>query len=120
MKKILFSLGVLVASPFIVSAQTTVSNIGGLLNFFVSLINTVIPFLVVLATLYVVYGVFQFITAAGDEEGRKTGREKIIYGVIGLFIMVSVWGLVNLLNGSLAFGSKSVIAPTPLPPTPNI
>ncbi|MBI2628060.1 MAG: hypothetical protein HYW71_01325 [Candidatus Niyogibacteria bacterium] len=49
-------------------------------------------------------GVLQFVTSGGDEEKRKEGRDHIIYGLIGLFIMVAVWGLVNAIAGT--FGAE--------------
>lgn len=99
------------AVPFVGSAAATVGTIGQLLTWFTDLINAIIPFLLVVATLYVIWGIFQFVTAAGDEEGRKTGRDKMIYGIIGLFLMLSVWGLVNLLVGSLGFTDTTIQAP---------
>jgi hypothetical protein len=33
-----------------------------------------------------------------SEEKRESGRQTVIYGVIGLFAMISIWGFVNILN----------------------
>jgi hypothetical protein len=33
-----------------------------------------------------------------NEEARKEGKKVIIFGIVGLFVMVSVWGLVNILQ----------------------
>ena len=50
------------------------------------------------AVLVFVWGVLKFITAAGDDEKRKSGRSFMIWGIIGIFVMVSVWALVRLLT----------------------
>ena len=42
--------------------------------------------------------------AGGDEEKRANGRSLMIYGVIGLFVMVAVWGLVYFLASILGIG----------------
>jgi hypothetical protein len=49
--------------------------------------------------------VFQyFIAGAASDEKRKTGRTFILYGIIGFVVMLSIWGLVNLLLATLGFG----------------
>src|SRR3989338_10230158 len=118
MKKLIASLSFFVVAPFVASAGTSVSSLGDLLGVFMTIINALMPFIVALAVLFFIWGVFQFVMAAGDEEARTAGRDKMIYGIIGIFVMVSVWGLVNLLQGSFTT-NKAVIAPTPAPvPTP--
>lgn len=52
------------------------------------------------AIVFFLWGVAQFVRSAGDEEARKTGKNHIIYGIIGIAVMVSMWGLVNFLTGS--------------------
>jgi hypothetical protein len=62
------------------------------------IINTLIPIVLALALLLFLWGMFQyFILGGGDEGKRETGRSYMIYGLIGLAVMVAVWGLVNLL-----------------------
>lgn len=80
-------------APAIASAQTfenTVQRIKNLLN------NTVIPFLVLIATVIFLWGVVRYITAGGDEDKVKEGRNLIIYGIIFLAVMIGVWGFVNI------------------------
>ena len=48
----------------------------------------------------------KFILAAGSEEGRKEGRNIMIWGIIALFVIVSVWGLVQVLNNTFLGGSR--------------
>ena len=64
------------------------------------IINAVIPLLIAVAVVLFLYGVVKFITSGGDEEKRKEARNFMLYGIIGLFVMVSVWGLVNILTGT--------------------
>ncbi len=72
-----------------------------LINSLTGLIGLLIPFIIGLAILVFLWGVLKFVTAAGDEEARKTGRSFMIWGVVGIFVMVSVWGLVNFLGSIL-------------------
>lgn len=62
------------------------------------LINQLVPILIALALVFFLWGVVTFILAAGDEDARSAGKQKMIWGILGLFVIVSVWGLVGLLN----------------------
>ncbi len=48
------------------------------------------------ATIIFAWGVFKYIRAEGDD--KTAGREFIIWGIVGLFVMVSFWGLVSVLQ----------------------
>ena len=62
-----------------------------------SILNLIIPFLIVLGVIYFAWGVISYVIG-GDEEAKKKGRDRIIYGIIGLAVIVGVWGLVGILN----------------------
>ncbi|MSU44910.1 hypothetical protein EXS45_01895 [Candidatus Nomurabacteria bacterium] len=76
-----------------------------------SILNTIIPFLIVLGVLYFIWGVITYVIAA-DEEAKKGGRDKIIYGVIGLAVIIGVWGLVAILNRTF---NPTVTGPVSIP-----
>ncbi|HEY4483111.1 MAG TPA: pilin [Candidatus Paceibacterota bacterium] len=76
-----------------------------------SIINGLIVLVAGLALLYFIWGVVVFISKSGESEGRKEGRSKMIWGIVGLFVMVSVWGLVNLIADSFQIGTGSVEQP---------
>lgn len=71
----------------------------GIVNRITDLLDSIIPILFFIATIVFFWGVIIYITSGGDEEKRKEGRSFIIYGLIGLFVMVAVWGIVNVLVG---------------------
>jgi hypothetical protein len=41
------------------------------------------------------WGVFQFIAHAGDESKRSEGKQAILWGLVGLVIIFSAYGLMN-------------------------
>lgn len=89
--------------PLAVFAQNTANdNLVDLFNQINTVINAIIPFLVGLAVLIIIWGVFNYIAGAGDEEKRAQAKQYIVWGVVGVFIMLSVWGLVNVLVNSFA------------------
>ena len=99
MKKILAGVGMF-ALPMVVFAQTT---LGTILDDIKALVNQAVFVLVAIAILVFVYGIVNYVIAK-DEEQKKNARDLIIYGVIGLFAIVAVWGLVNVLANTFGVG----------------
>ncbi|HLP86657.1 MAG TPA: hypothetical protein VK153_02165 [Candidatus Paceibacterota bacterium] len=64
------------------------------------LYKAVVPLLFALATVAFIWGVIQYYINPENEEKRKKGRSFIIGGLIGLFVMLSMWGLVAILTGT--------------------
>lgn len=91
--------------PVFAFAQAT--DIGSLIGIFQNIINAIIPFLVGLAIMLIIYGILGFISKAADEEKRAEARNFIIWGVVGVFIMISVWGLVNILVNTFTFSDNT-------------
>ncbi|MDO8619851.1 MAG: hypothetical protein Q7R64_00685 [bacterium] len=76
-------------------------NLTTLANKFSGLANVVIPFLIGVAFVVIVWGIFKYITHAGDSEQVAKGRMAILYGIIALFLMLSFWGFVTMIHTSL-------------------
>ena len=61
------------------------------------ILTWLVPLLIGVAVVVFLWGVVKYITAGGDEEKIKKGRDTMIWGIVGLFVMVAVWGLVWIL-----------------------
>lgn len=68
--------------------------------------KSLVPLVFAIALLVFVYGVVKFVIAAKDSHDREEGRMFMIYGIIALFVMVSVWGLVAVLANTFNVGSS--------------
>ncbi len=68
---------------------------------FTGVLGYAVYFLVASALLVFLWGVAKYILAAGAEDKLKEGKEMIIYGLIGLTVMLSVWGLVGILRNAV-------------------
>ena len=51
-----------------------------------------------IAFVYFLYGVFMFIVNMRDPEKKNFGKSQLLYGTIGLFIILSVGGILQLFN----------------------
>ena len=108
MKKVV-TLGSLaaLALPFISLAED-INDISGLGSFIIDTINNVIvPVLFAVAFIVFLWGAFTtFILGAGSEEAKDKGKSLMLYSLIGFFVMVSIWGLVNILVGSIGLNNS--------------
>lgn len=94
MKKLLYT--VLALGPSIAFAQQ-LQGVTNLLNSISRLVDGALPVVVGLALLAFFWGLMKFIFAAGSEDNKEDGKRIMIYGLIGMFVMVAVWGLVGFI-----------------------
>jgi len=91
--------------------KAVICTIGGILN-------TLIPIIIVLGVVYFVWGIVQYVISS-DEEAKKTGRMRMIYGIIGLVVIVGMWGLVRIVTDTFGLENQSGGLETPcVPGTP--
>ena len=109
MKKALVA-GLAFLSPFVVLAQTAGGSITGLLYLALSIVNLIIPLLIAVALVVFFWGLIQYITSADHAKGRNT----MIAGILALFVMVSVWGIIRVVGNTLGIqsGGQQFVAPT--------
>ncbi len=83
--------------------MTFAQFVGSGSNGLVGLLNVVVvPVIFALAFLVFVWGVVKyFILNAGDEAKRAEGRAFVLWGLLGMVLLFSVWGFVNLLLSTL-------------------
>jgi hypothetical protein len=108
MKKALTIASLVFAMP-LVSLAATINNVSDAGSFIVNTIDQVlVPVLFAVAFIVFLWGAFQtFILGANNDEVKTKGKNLMLYGLIGFFVMVSVWGLVNILTGTVGFGSNT-------------
>ncbi len=80
--------------PFLALAD---DNIETIVARFTSLFtDNIIPLFMVVAVAVFLYGIVRYILASGDQEKAKEAKSYIIYGLVGLFVMVCFWGLIKI------------------------
>lgn len=108
--KILMSLITVFVPGIVLAAQP--ENLRDLINRFTDLISLIIPLIMSLAVLAFLWGLANYIFHGGNETKRKEGQQFIVWGIIVLFVMVSVWGLVGIVSDTI-FGDDSNTTPPP-------
>ncbi len=68
---------------------------------FIGFFNILILLIFSFAFLAFVWGVAQYIVFPGNEDRKQKGKYIIVWGIIVFVVMISVWGIVNLLSAVL-------------------
>ena len=69
------------------------------------ILNPLIYFLMAVALIVFIYGAFEYLMNASNDQGREAGRKHMIWGLIGLLIMVSAWTILKI--AAATFGLES-------------
>jgi hypothetical protein len=115
-KLIVLSGFALLSLPFMTFAQTTggkatvctggqITTIQSLICKLNEILGAILPLLIALGVVYFVWGVVSYVISS-DEEAKTAGRDRMIWGIIGLVIIVGLWGLVRIVTNT--FGLNNV------------
>ncbi len=108
MKKTLLLTSLMLLTPVVTFAQfgeisTYMTNISVFIN------SRLVPLVFAIAFLVFIWGVFKyFILGGGESDKREEGRQLMLYAIIGFVLMVSIWGIVNILSQGLGFRQQDL------------
>jgi hypothetical protein len=75
--------------------------------------TTLIPAIFALGFLVFIWGMYKaFILGGSNEEKQGEGRQLMMYTIIGFVVMISLWGIVNLIHSGLNFDDNQIKPPT--------
>jgi len=106
MKKILIG-SALWLMPALALAQT--GQVGGILTTIGNIINQATPIVVALALLYFFWGLANYVLRGDDPDKKSSGKMIMIQGLVVLFIMVSVWGIIRIVQQTFNVGTGAGI-----------
>lgn len=108
----------LVLGSAVVPAMTFASDttFGDILATLIGYLNYVVPAFITVAVAYFIWGVIQFITSS-EEDAKKKGKGKIINGLIGLFVIISFWGIIAVLQNTFRIDNRTNSGIAPCVPT---
>ena len=120
MKKILALLAS-IAPALLVAANgdpidSTFRTVEGTLQRIVELASRILPILILAALVLFLFGIVKRFFLGGKEGADRAEAGKyILYGIVALFVMVSVWGLVNVLKGTFNLDTNNIPAAPAIP-----
>lgn len=72
-------------------------------------LSNIIFILIGFSVILFLWGVLKYVAAEGDE--RQAGKDFMIWGIVGLFVILSIWGLVAILQNTFHLGGNFDITP---------
>ncbi len=73
------------------------------------ILNPVIKLAFAIAILIFFYGIFEFIQKETGDKDREKGKDKIKWGLVGMLIMFSAYGIINLILGTFNFPKPDIL-----------
>jgi len=95
-KNLLILSGALMLAPVTSLATKSVLD---LIDTGLSILEAVGPLIMSLAVIYFVWALMQYLLKEGEE--RAKAKDAMVWGIIILFVMISVWGLVEILDATV-------------------
>ena len=85
--------------------QPTAQSAGEVAQGFVATFNKVILFplitlLLAVALVVFLYGCFIYIANANSDTARAKGKQHILWGIVGMLVMVSAYGILSIAAGT--------------------
>ncbi len=89
------------------------SKLTDVVGFVIGIINIIIPVLVILALVLLMYSALRYVLKAQESKGKGPERDAIVWGLLSLFVIVSVWGILRIMCTTL-FNNSSCTNNTPV------
>jgi len=85
-----------------VQAQVDATAFGNVVNpIITNIVDPVIELMAAVGILVFVFGVVEMIINANDPDARGKGQQHMLYGFIGMVIMLSAWGIIYIISNTI-------------------
>ena len=101
----------LVLVPSIALAQQ-LSTLQNIINAIGTAVNNLIPIAAGLALLGFFFGLAKYIFQAGNDEAQDEAKQVMLWGVIALFLIAAIGGIIAVLESTLGVDNNSSFDPT--------
>jgi len=101
MKKTLTFLGALVVPNIAFAIPRPTGNLTSFVVYIGQIINVLVPLVSTLAVVYFFYGLAKYILNSGDEDKRKEGKDIMIWGILAMFVIVTIWGIIGFIQATV-------------------
>ena len=86
----------------VISFARAPQDFRGVIVLFINLLLKMLPIVFGLAILVFWWGLAKFILKAGDESAREEGKQIMKWGIVALFVIVSMWGIIGFLRSEFS------------------
>ncbi len=94
-------------------------GVKGLLTAFSGILGLMVPVLFGLSLIYFFWGIGQFILHdAGNDKTREDGKKKIMWGIVALFVFVSIYGILKFIGTAVSIDVPVTNTTIPVVNTP--
>ncbi|MEX2514998.1 MAG: hypothetical protein WD335_02640 [Candidatus Paceibacterota bacterium] len=101
---------VVAATPLVATAQ--LENVGNFVDSLQTLINGLIPLVAAIALLAFFWGLAKYVFQADDEEAKAKGKNIMIGGIVALFLVAAIGGIIQFIVDAFGIDSQATINPT--------
>jgi len=77
-------------------------------NFVDVILQPIAELLLVVAVVVFLWGIFEFIKGADNETTREEGKSHMLWGLVGIFIMISAIPIINVALKTFGISTKEV------------
>lgn len=114
MRKTLLLAPAFLLLPAVASAAPTLDPVYDFVGAVDGIVSMLIPLLIAATMVVFFYGLFNYVR--GGKKFAAQGKNTMIAGIVSLFVMVSIWGIITMAQGAL--GISGGAEPT-LPAVPS-
>ncbi len=101
---------------FILNLSLTAATISGILGkISTGILKPFVYILMILSTIVFIWGVIKFISAAGNPNKKEEGKQILIWGLVGLFVIAGMWSLATIIQSTFFTSNETIITPSDLP-----
>jgi hypothetical protein len=105
MKKIITGM-TLFAAPMFVFAQTTAFSILAVIS---NILRILPKILIAAGFVYFIWGVIKYLIS-DDADDKEKAKKVVTNGIIGLFIILSIWGIIGIIGSTFGIGAGGEVS----------
>ena len=94
------------------TAAADTSTLKGIIDSFAEIIGqSLVTLLFGMALAAFIWGVIRMVIAQGDQNKREEGKKWLVWGILGMFIIVGLWGIIGFLSSTFGIGLGGIANP---------
>jgi hypothetical protein len=114
MKKFIIA-SLVLAPAFVLAQEPALGNLEAIVSGIGRIVGIALPIVLALGLLAFFWGLVKFIFSQGNEEVKVEAKKIMLWGLVALFVMVAVWGIVIFIGDALGIEQGQTIVVPAVP-----